>query len=83
MGDLTTLEAEIVHSIREEMVQKLSDIIFRRTDLGTGGYCDETSLQRAADIAGDEMKWSELRKQNKLNETKQSYPQFGSEGIIG
>ena len=34
-------EAEVLYGIKEEMAVKLSDIVFRRTDLGMHGYPGE------------------------------------------
>ena len=76
IGGSATLEAEIIHSIREEMAQTLSDVVFRRTELGTGGYHDEISLRCVADIAGKEMRWSAAQKQAEIEAVKQSYPRF-------
>jgi glycerol-3-phosphate dehydrogenase len=42
LGESTTIKAEVIHGVRQEMAQKLSDIVFRRTDLGTAGHPGET-----------------------------------------
>ncbi|HEX5420426.1 MAG TPA: glycerol-3-phosphate dehydrogenase C-terminal domain-containing protein, partial [Gammaproteobacteria bacterium] len=58
----TTLKAEILHGIREEMAMTLSDIVFRRTDLATGEHPGAAALQEAALLAGRELGWDERRR---------------------
>lgn len=76
LGNSTVLEAEIIHAVREEMAQKLSDVVFRRTELGSGGYCDEGALQKSVKLVADELGWREERLKQELEETKQVFPQF-------
>ena len=76
LGKSRTLAAEVVHAIREEMVEHLSDLIFRRTDLSSGGYFDETVISRVAQLAAKEMHWDETKTQAELREVKQAFPQF-------
>ena len=78
------MEAEIIHAVREEMAQKLSDVVFRRTDLCTGGYSGKESLQRSAELAARELDWSDERLQQELGEVMQAYPRFsGKDKGIG
>lgn len=72
----TVLKAEVIHAVREEMAQKLSDVVFRRTDLGTGGYPGEESLQTCAHLMSLEMGWDEDRLQRELKEIKNCFPHF-------
>ena len=46
---LSLLRAQIRYAVREEMAFKLSDVIFRRTELGSAGYpgSDLVRFQRA------------------------------------
>jgi glycerol-3-phosphate dehydrogenase len=75
LGNSTTLEAEVVHAVREEMAQKLVDVVFRRTDLCSGGYCDSESLQKSAELAAGELGWSDERLQIEIEDVKLGYPQ--------
>ena len=84
LGNSTTLEAEVIHAVREEMAQKLSDVVFRRTDLCTGGYSDKETLQRSAALAAKELGWNDDRLQQELGEVMQAYPRFsGRDKVIG
>ncbi len=70
----TVTKAEVVHAIREEMAQKLGDIVFRRTDLGTGGHPGEHALRECADLMASEFSWDEGRVQDELAEVKAAFP---------
>lgn len=76
IGDSNVLKAEIVHAIREEMAQKLSDVVFRRTDLGTSGYPGDDVIDICADIMANEMGWDAKTKISEIHETKNVLPQF-------
>src|SRR5262249_51453823 len=45
LGSSTTIKAEVIHAVRGEMALKLSDVVFRRTDLGSGNRPEPRSLQ--------------------------------------
>jgi glycerol-3-phosphate dehydrogenase len=64
----TTLKAEVIHAVREEMAQKLEDVIFRRTDLGTGMSPGIKALETCADLMGKELDWSKERVQREKSE---------------
>lgn len=76
IGNSTITEAEVIHAIREEMAQKLSDIVFRRTDLCTGGFSDRKALRRVGELAANELGWDRVKMQKELNEVIQSFPVF-------
>ncbi len=71
------VKAEVLHGIREEMARKLSDVVFRRTELGMAGNLDDGSLRTCASIMSEELGWDESRKQKELEEVKAALsPQF-------
>jgi len=70
------LKAEVVHAVREEMAVKLSDVVFRRTDLGTGGRPPEESLAACADVMAKEMKWDVARAGKELAEVQSGFLSF-------
>ena len=65
-NDFAVLKAEVLHGIREEMAQKLSDVVLRRTDLGTAGYPGNESLNVCANILREEFDWSLTRMQGEV-----------------
>lgn len=64
------LKAEVIHAIQEEMAQKLSDVIFRRTDLGSAGNPGEECLRYCAAIMATELGWDKARLQGEFKEVK-------------
>jgi glycerol-3-phosphate dehydrogenase len=59
-GSHVTL-AEVAYSMRDEMVQTMSDVVFRRTELGTGGHPGETTLDEIATFMQHTRGWSAKR----------------------
>ncbi|HVW68171.1 MAG TPA: glycerol-3-phosphate dehydrogenase/oxidase [Steroidobacteraceae bacterium] len=57
----TISHAEIAHSLREEMAVHMSDIVFRRTDLGTAGHPDPVALEDLEKLMQHELGWSPAR----------------------
>jgi glycerol-3-phosphate dehydrogenase len=62
----TTLRAEVVNAVRDEMATRLSDVVFRRTDLATGGHPGGAALAEAADLAAQELRWDERRRAEEM-----------------
>ncbi len=56
-GDSDRLRAEVIHAINDEMALRLSDVIFRRTDLAKFGLPDEAIIRKCASIMADELGW--------------------------
>ena len=50
LGNSHVLEAEIVHAIQNEMANTLADVVFRRTDLASGGEPDSHAFDRCSEI---------------------------------
>jgi glycerol-3-phosphate dehydrogenase len=67
---LALLKAEVLHGVREEMAQKLGDVIFRRTELGTAGHPGDEVLRACAGIMSAELRWSPCRTQQELQEVQ-------------
>jgi glycerol-3-phosphate dehydrogenase len=64
--------AEVLHGIREEMAQKLVDIVFRRTTLALPGYLTEGSLKICAAVMAQELGWNEERSRREIAEVRAS-----------
>jgi glycerol-3-phosphate dehydrogenase len=62
------IKAEVLYGIREEMAQKLTDIIFRRTTLAIPGNLTEISLKTCLGIMEKELGWNEQRIQRETEE---------------
>ncbi len=76
VGRNRVIEAEILHGIRHEMALSLSDIVFRRTDLGTAGHPGTAVLESAAAIAATELGWSAARREDELRRVVDCFPGF-------
>lgn len=74
LGSSNIIKAAVVHAVREEMAQKLGDVVFRRTDLGNGGHPGEVVLRICADLMGSELGWNEDRIEKELDEVKTTFP---------
>jgi glycerol-3-phosphate dehydrogenase len=73
------IEAEVGYAIKEEMAQKLADVVFRRTTLGQAGNLTETSLRLAVAIMARELAWSEETMIRELEEVRTALPHIAFE----
>jgi glycerol-3-phosphate dehydrogenase len=55
------------------MALKLSDVVLRRTDLGSDGNPGDAALETAAGIMGKELGWEDTRIKSEIEETKSVY----------
>lgn len=68
------LKAEIVHAVRDEMAIKLDDVVFRRTELGTGERPAESTLMDCAHVMACELNWSEIRIREEIESAQIIFP---------
>ena len=61
-----TLAAEVVHVIRHEMAVRLSDIVVRRTALGSGGHPGADAVRGCGVIAAQELGWTPERLEQEI-----------------
>jgi glycerol-3-phosphate dehydrogenase len=71
------LKAEVLHGVRQEMAQTLSDIILRRTELGSAAPPSEVSLRICAQLMARELGWSKTRLSEEIEQVRTVY-QFKS-----
>lgn len=67
------LRAEILYLLQEEMVCKLSDIVFRRTGLGTAECPELKLLTKLSAFMGEILGWDETRQQQEVKEVLLRY----------
>lgn len=72
-GDSNAIAAEVVHSVRSEMAVKLSDVILRRMELGTGEYPGDDTLEAVADIMRQELAWTYEKMHQEIAECKRIF----------
>lgn len=70
----TLTKAEVIHAVREEMAQKLGDVVFRRTGLGTTGNPGESALRTCAALMAAELGWDKTRMQEELDQVGKVFP---------
>ena len=64
------IAVQIIHAIRHEMATHLSDIIFRRTGIGTLGNPGSDMLSRIADLMARELDWDETKQATEMATTR-------------
>ncbi len=65
------LRAEVRHAVREEMAQRLGDVIFRRTELGSAGNPGDDVLRICADVMQAELSWNPTRTEDELQQVRE------------
>ena len=71
--DSPVIGAQLVWAVRHEMAITLSDAVIRRTPLGAMGFPGEPALQRAADIVGSELGWSDEHSRQEIEDVRHFY----------
>jgi len=61
------IKAEVIHAVREEMAQTISDLVMRRTNLGSFGDPGKTAITSCAEIMGHELGWDARRQQLEID----------------
>ncbi len=65
--------AEVVHAVRHEAAVRLTDVVFRRSDLGTAGRPPADALAAAARLMATELGWSPAREREELDSIRAAY----------
>jgi glycerol-3-phosphate dehydrogenase len=77
LGASTVTKAEVVHAVREEMAQKLEDVVLRRTELGTAGHPGRAALAACAGVMAAELAWTQSRTQDEVQQVERFFPLCG------
>ena len=81
-GQTNVLKAEAVHAVRHEMATSLADIVFRRTELGSGGDPGAEAIRASADIAGKEFGWNEEKRDSEIRSVTAILEQRGPWNMV-
>lgn len=73
-----TLAADVVNAARNEMALTLSDVIFRRTGIGTGDIPQPVSIEAVAQLCARELGWSEGRRQMEIDQVRDELPRISA-----
>jgi glycerol-3-phosphate dehydrogenase len=64
------ISAQVVYAVKNEMAFKLTDILFRRTGLGTLGHPGAKTLNSIADLSAKLLGWNNIRKKDEIAEAE-------------
>jgi glycerol-3-phosphate dehydrogenase len=78
IGQTETIKAQVVHAVREEMAVKLGDVLFRRTDIASGGWPGDAPVKICAEVMGAELGWDRARTQKEVENTRACFFSNGS-----
>jgi glycerol-3-phosphate dehydrogenase len=71
-----TVAAEVVHGVREEMALKLSDIVLRRSPLGSAGSPGKDTLRACAALMAAELGWSAERVEEEVSAAEEVFSPY-------
>ena len=78
LARIDLLKARIRYAVIEESAVHLSDVVFRRTGLGTVGFPGDYLMNICALEMADLIGWDEARAQNEIANVQQDYANKGS-----
>jgi glycerol-3-phosphate dehydrogenase len=68
------LKAQCISAVRDEMALKLTDVVFRRTELGSAGNPGRRALEQCAELVAAELDWSEERTAAEIEDVQAVFP---------
>jgi glycerol-3-phosphate dehydrogenase len=71
--DTPIVAAEIIHAIERAQAIRLSDVVLRRTPLGSAGHPGAAALQSAADLMAARLGWSAQRRADEIAQVEDTY----------
>jgi glycerol-3-phosphate dehydrogenase len=77
LGATTVIKAEVTHAVREEMAVALADVVWRRTDLATGGDPGNEAVRACAEEMARELGWDREQLQREIDEYERDFPGVG------
>lgn len=69
-----SIEAEIVFAVEHEMARQLTDVVFRRTGLGTLGHPGDDCLRRCAAIMAPRLGWTDAVRDDQIRQVRAQFP---------
>ncbi len=66
LNDDGEIQAQVVYAVRKEMARTLSDIVMRRTGIGTLGNPGEAVLRKVAVLAAKELRWNKEKTEKEI-----------------
>lgn len=85
-SNLALVKAQVIYAIRQEMAHHLSDVVLRRTALGSAGKPSDPVLQFCTEVMAAELNWNSERKAAELKDLYRFYrmrqPQTSSQQVV-
>jgi len=75
-GTTDTLRAELRYILENEMVCTLSDLMLRRTDIGSFACPGEDTIEYCADVMAQYQEWDTTQRRENINTLLQCYPEW-------
>lgn len=75
-GNTCVLLAEVKYAVENDMACTLSDIVFRRTDLATGGNPGEVAIRTCAELMAVLLEWDEQEMQCQIATVMKRFPSW-------
>ena len=75
-GSKEAIAAELCYCIKNEFAYHLSDLLLRRTDIGSMKKPKDETIEFSANFMAKEMGWSESQKQDEISSLKNFYNKF-------
>ncbi len=79
LGGSRVLKAEVINAVQNEMALTLADVVFRRTDLATGGNPGKAALQQCIDLMTPLLGWDEAEQQAQMQAVLARFPQWNQQ----
>jgi len=73
LNDDGEILAEVTYALQEEQALSLSDILFRRTGIGTLGNPGDTVIKKVAALAADHLNWDEKRRKSEIQKVQKRF----------
>jgi len=73
LNDDGEILAEVTYALHEELALSLSDILFRRTGIGTLGNPGEDVIEKVAALAADHLHWDKAKRKAEIREVQKRF----------
>ena len=77
-GSSEVLKTEVKRAVSHEMACHLTDVILRRTDLGSAGYPGQIAVEAVAGMMAELLNWDEKRKKQEIDTLNAYYTRMGA-----
>ena len=69
----SVLRGEVIHAVRDEMAATLTDVVLRRTGMGSESCPSDAQLSAVADCMAGELGWSDERRRQEILAVRETY----------